>query len=358
LGLKPGDRVASLTPNRIALIAHYLACLKAGLVTTPLNYRYTAPEIDHALIVSGAKIMLAHAERANDLAASKAASLPLGVITYGAENGGARSLEALLKAEPPPAALPALDPEAPAVIFFTSGSTGPAKGVTHSVNSLGWLIAAAAAAFEMTADDIVLPGSSCSHIGGFGLSLSALSVGAQAVVARSLDHAELGPLMRERRPTFLSMLPAALLSLIREEGTTADDFSRCVSPGPAATRSRPSWKRNFAPSPVISSARAMASPRPGLRRAIRHPASTSSARSDSQAPASRSPSAARMGTRWRQGRRVASGSRRARRWPAIGTTRKRPRSQPRRLVRHRRRDEGGRRRLSLVLRAAEADHRA
>jgi acyl-CoA synthetase (AMP-forming)/AMP-acid ligase II len=31
--------------------------------------------------------------------------------------------------------------------------------------------------------------------------------------------------MRERRPTFLSMLPAALLSLIREEGTTADDFS-------------------------------------------------------------------------------------------------------------------------------------
>ena len=225
LGLKPGDRVASLMPNRIALIAHYLACLKAGLVTTPLNYRYTAPEIDHALTVSGAKIMLAHAERATDLAASKATSLPPGVITCGAENGGARSLEALLKTEPPPAALPALDPEAPAVIFFTSGSTGPAKGVTHSVNSLGWLIAAAAAAFEMTADDIVLPGSSCSHIGGFGLSLSALSVGAQAVVARSLDHAELGPLMRERRPTFLSMLPAALLSLIREERTTADDFS-------------------------------------------------------------------------------------------------------------------------------------
>ena len=32
LGLKPGDRFASLMPNRIALIAHYLACFKAGLV--------------------------------------------------------------------------------------------------------------------------------------------------------------------------------------------------------------------------------------------------------------------------------------------------------------------------------------
>jgi long-chain acyl-CoA synthetase len=30
LGLKPGDRFASLMPNRIALFAHYLACFKAG----------------------------------------------------------------------------------------------------------------------------------------------------------------------------------------------------------------------------------------------------------------------------------------------------------------------------------------
>jgi long-chain acyl-CoA synthetase len=38
LGLNPGDRVASLMPNRPALIVHYLACFKAGLVATPLNY--------------------------------------------------------------------------------------------------------------------------------------------------------------------------------------------------------------------------------------------------------------------------------------------------------------------------------
>lgn len=48
LGLNRGDRVASLMPNRPALIVHYLACFKAGLVATPLNYRYMAPEIDHA----------------------------------------------------------------------------------------------------------------------------------------------------------------------------------------------------------------------------------------------------------------------------------------------------------------------
>src|SRR5690349_15546782 len=36
LGLRAGDRVASLMPNRDALLIHYLACLKAGLVATPL----------------------------------------------------------------------------------------------------------------------------------------------------------------------------------------------------------------------------------------------------------------------------------------------------------------------------------
>ena len=50
-------------PNRIDLVVHYLACFRAGLIATPLNYRYTHREIDQALAVSGARALLAHAER-------------------------------------------------------------------------------------------------------------------------------------------------------------------------------------------------------------------------------------------------------------------------------------------------------
>jgi long-chain acyl-CoA synthetase len=225
LGLSPGDRVASLMPNRIALIAHYLACFKAGLVLTPLNYRYMPPEIDHALDVSGAVIILAHAERAGDLAASKAGKLPLGVITYGATDGGGLRFESLATSEGGGGPLPATAADAPAAIFFTSGSTGPAKGVTHTVGSLGWMFASAVKSFQLTAADVVLPGSSCSHIGGFTFALSALSAGAQVVVAGTFDHDELGPLFRATRPTVLSMLPTALLHLLREHGMTPEELS-------------------------------------------------------------------------------------------------------------------------------------
>src|SRR5262245_61300350 len=83
LGLQEGDRLASLMPNRIDLVVHYLACFRAGVIATPLNYRYTAREIDHAMEVSGALALLAHVERAEDIAASERVSeLELGTIAY------------------------------------------------------------------------------------------------------------------------------------------------------------------------------------------------------------------------------------------------------------------------------------
>jgi acyl-CoA synthetase (AMP-forming)/AMP-acid ligase II len=237
MGLRPGDRVASLMPNRAALVIHYLACLKAGLAATPLNYRYMPPEIDHALEVSGASILVAHAERDQDLAASKLAGrLPLGMIRYGAVAGDrkGRHFEELIESDPPSTNLPAADPARPALIMFTSGSTGPAKGVTHTLGSFAWMMACTVQALEYTAEDVVLPGSSFSHMGGIGFSFPALAAGARVVIPRTFDGDELLPLMRQHRPTLLWMLPAALIRLVREHNACREDFSSlrlCISGG-------------------------------------------------------------------------------------------------------------------------------
>jgi acyl-CoA synthetase (AMP-forming)/AMP-acid ligase II len=235
LGLKPGDRVASLLPNRGALIIHYLACVRAGLTATPLNYRYQAPEIDHALEVSGAVVILAHAERDEDLAKSKLAGrLPFGQITFGAGDSCKPSVEEFLATDPAKLDLPATQPSTPIFIFFTSGSTGKPKGVTHTHESFGWMVASAIAGLELTTGDIFLPGCSASHIGASLLSIAGLAAGARVDVARTFDGTELLPLLRTTRPSVLCMLPSALFGLVRDHGAARDDFHSlrlCISGG-------------------------------------------------------------------------------------------------------------------------------
>lgn len=225
LGLSPGDRVASLMPNRPALVIHYLACLKAGLVATPLNYRYMPPEIDHALEVSGAAVLVHHAERDADVAASKLGSrLPHGVIRYRAEGQGPH-LEELIAKPASGGELAAVDLDAPAFIYFTSGSTGKPKGVTHTQRTFGAMIAATIAGMELSAADTFLPASSFSHIGGSLFGLAMLAAGGRVVLARSFDGHEVLPLLREHQPSVLCMLPAALIALVRDHDAQAHDFS-------------------------------------------------------------------------------------------------------------------------------------
>lgn len=235
LGLQPGDRVASLMPNRPALVIHYLACLKAGLVATPLNYRYMPPEIDHALEVSGASLLLHHAERDADVAASKLGhSLRKGVIRYRAKGGTGPHYEELVDVPHGGTELPTPPAESPAFIYFTSGSTGKPKGVTHTQRTYGCMMAATIQGMELSEADTFLPGSSMSHVGGSLFGLSTLAAGGRLVIARGSDGPEILPLFQRYGPTVLFMLPAALITLVRDHDASSQDFSSirlCISGG-------------------------------------------------------------------------------------------------------------------------------
>lgn len=235
LGLKPGDRVATLMPNRAELVIHNLACMKAGFASTPLNYRYQSPEIDHALEVSDASVLLHHAERDADLALSKFADkLPLGRISFGAVDGRTPSYEQFMQIEPPALELTKPSPDAVAFIFFTSGSTGKPKGVTHSHRSFGAIVASTIAGLEISEADIFLPATSYSHIAATHISFGALAAGVRIDVPHRLDGDEMLPLLANTRPTFLCMLPAALFALVRDHNATSEHFHSlrlCVSGG-------------------------------------------------------------------------------------------------------------------------------
>ncbi len=232
LGLRRGDRLASLIPNRVDLVVHYLAGLRSGLVLTPLNYRYVPPEIDHALRVSGAAALVFHAERQDDIrACTQTASLRLGLISVD-ERGG---LDAFLDANPGTAEpWPEHAPEDPCFLYFTSGSTAKPKGVTHSRASYGAMLASLLQAIELGAGDQVLTGSSLAHIASSGLALAALTAGVPVALASNLDAPTLEALLRRVRPSVLLLLPAVLFALVRDRQLQPGDLASirlCISGG-------------------------------------------------------------------------------------------------------------------------------
>ena len=145
-------------PNCGELLIFYLACFKAGVIATPLNYRYTPANIDYALGFSDAQMLFVHAERQADIAECEmAGKLPKGLVSVAGDFKGARSYDELMSGPMPPVHPPVVDIDATALIFFTSGSTGKPKGVMHSITSFGSIVASFAQAMKLDENDVCLP---------------------------------------------------------------------------------------------------------------------------------------------------------------------------------------------------------
>ena len=232
IGLRPGDRIASLMPNSLELLIHYLAGLRCGLVLTPLNYRYTVPEINHALDVSGARCLIHHCERQTDVDASNVPTdCDLECITTN-DDGFVSELSqgfadlSLAQTEH--------DPDQPCFLFFTSGSTGKPKGVTHTRQSLGWMFSSVLDVTGLRPGEQFLAGSSLSHIASSTFALAALCRGASVLVPNNLSCSCLEILLREHHPQVVMALPVTLFSLVRDERLQRSDFASvrlCVSGG-------------------------------------------------------------------------------------------------------------------------------
>ncbi|MEM6658306.1 MAG: class I adenylate-forming enzyme family protein [Pseudomonadota bacterium] len=225
IGLRPGDRVASIMPNRAALVIHYLACMRAGLVAMPLNYRYSAADMDYALGLATPSALLVHGERAHDISAvSGIARLPVGVIAHAGKIDGAFDIQDLIDAKSKEA-LPDVQAKSPAFIFFTSGTTGKPKGVTHSHASMGSMVASNAQGLGLAPQDVVLPASWISHTAGLRLTFAGLWAGAKTNIARRFTPDELLGLLRQTRPTVAQILPAPLAALLKSPGAVREDFT-------------------------------------------------------------------------------------------------------------------------------------
>ena len=134
-GVGAGDRVALLCSNRIEFLQAFLGCAWIGAVAVPINTASRGESLRHVLSNSGAQLLVAETEGLQMVRALGWRSLPLQRVWWldAPETKAAGDADLLFEPFPhDPAGTTAAAPVRPGdtlAILYTSGTTGPSKGV-------------------------------------------------------------------------------------------------------------------------------------------------------------------------------------------------------------------------------------
>ena len=184
LGVSPGDRVAVCLPKSLAAIELHLAACSMGAVSMPLNPAYSASELSYLLEDSGAKLLIAPREGPGAAATGGLAiDAPARIFPVGPEglsHSRPTTSSHLDKVK--------LSHKAPALMLYTSGTTGHPKGAVMSHGSLTANIEMLGEAWQWSAHDVLLHALPLFHVHGLLVALhGALHAGASAVVRPSFE---------------------------------------------------------------------------------------------------------------------------------------------------------------------------
>lgn len=226
LGLEPGSKVALALGNGLNSAVAILGVMAAGGVAVPVNPRLTEEEIATLLAHSGAWLVI------TDQAGVHA--LPAGVRDmpgYGLEGPEADVPYAVFRMPMTQQAgklrrkgqLPAWDD--PALILFTSGTTGRPKGVVLSHGNLLTNAGFVVDSHHLTVDDTALCVLPLFHINGFVVTLlSPLLSGGSVIMPKRFAPDPFWQWLRDYRITWCSAVPTILSILLSHPSSSGSDY--------------------------------------------------------------------------------------------------------------------------------------
>jgi fatty-acyl-CoA synthase len=231
LGVRPGDRVASLAWNNAEHIEIYLAVMCMGAVLHTMNLRLHGDQLAYTVNHAEDTVVIVQ----DCLSAQLAAIMPdlttvktVIVIDEGAERAtellGALDYEALLVRESSDFRWPDFDERSAASLCYTSGTTGDPKGVLYSHRSivLHALSMSGADVYGLNIHDRVLLLVPLFHAMGWGLPFVCGLVGADFIMpGRHVRPAPLARLIEEQKVTWSCGVPTLWLDLLHhlDDGT-------------------------------------------------------------------------------------------------------------------------------------------
>jgi crotonobetaine/carnitine-CoA ligase len=205
-GIGPGDRVALLLANRIELMEMVLACGWMGAIAVPLNTAAMGPQIAYYLRNSGAKVLVIEDSLRDRLEQADLKGTALEQVW---------NVESL---PPPGAPVPAaaVKPGDTLAILYTSGTTGPSKGVMCPHAQYYWWGVNAIQLLEITADDVLCTTLPLFHINALGSFVQALLSGARMVLHERFSASGFWPAMGQSGATVAYLLGAMVPILLAQ----------------------------------------------------------------------------------------------------------------------------------------------
>lgn len=225
-GITAGDRVALLLANTTAFAVWYHATLRLGGIAVAINTRLTTEEVNFVLNDSGASLLVGlDSLMSDELEMGSAAGSIIPVDEAGNETGrdSLREIDATLM---PP--IMDLEPDAPATILYTSGTTGFPKGATLSHRNIRSAVHSHNHLCRMTPDDVLLIFVPLFHCYGQNSLLNAgLHVGATIVLQSRFDLQETISLIKKHKVTKLFGVPTTfqlMLNACAREDLASIDY--------------------------------------------------------------------------------------------------------------------------------------
>ncbi len=200
-GVGPGERVGIMLGNGPSYVGAFYGILRLGAVVVPLNALLKPPEVRQRIEHAGARVVVTGA----DVVPESAIRLDPGAADE------AHPVEAITDR----------DPGETAVILYTSGSTGDARGaeLTHGgLRAQAECIARSVLA--LTPDDVVLGAAPFAHIFGLtGVMNAAIAAGACVALMARFEAAAALELMVESGTTVFMGVPTMCIALLQAAGS-------------------------------------------------------------------------------------------------------------------------------------------
>jgi crotonobetaine/carnitine-CoA ligase len=228
--VKPGDRVALIASNRMEFVEVFLGCAWLGAVVVPINTASRGAQLQHILANCGARLLIIEPALLPNLDHLDLSTLAVDTIWL---IDGTQSIKVgdVTAGPMPEVAAPvepaSLRPGDLLTILYTSGTTGPSKGVCCPHAQYFWWGVNTSALLQLNSDDVLCTTLPLFHTNALNTFYQALLMGASVAYEKRFSASAFFSTLAARQATVTYLL-GAMVPILLSRPAGAEERAHAV----------------------------------------------------------------------------------------------------------------------------------